>query len=1128
MSSAAPISSSLDNVPPSFIPSTTTYSSNESSATALIVPSQSIVSHRSQRTPNFDQNNSKVGQRGNSKVGTNTKNKKRYKNKRNVNSDGSVNLDARPSRCPAVGIQGSGKEGSELGLDETNGSSTNSKSKTVNKRKSNRRKKTKKGSQSQAENDDENQESKNDVKQFSDKQKGVHSIKSINNLTNQPEMDNFKKDNNVETKQSENVQKKKKTNKNNRKKNKNKRYPWKKYIPSGSVDPISLDPLHSLTYPPFALTINKPYIPVEWPQVLEHENSDNGSNANDSKGNRRGRENKSSIEDNQDYTRVQQLKEKEKKWGLLLPTTNESSISEERELISDAIEATATFSNPSSTSNPRHYHLFDGRVLAFYLLSELQFIDPLNRRDLTRDELLHLDNYLSKHKLHPNEGIEKNEKRGRGRNKSNIPVSSLTKRYSVAAAYDEKGVNLSTAGTAGQTQRGRMEIMQQEARALLNSIFSGEYTSRYGNSSNGQSNNGNNTPRDQLELQGSRDLYGDNIFPNEFARLYASHQNATSQNNIGDDNGHYLHYDHIQQNQQQQPHDYSETHDNGIYYHDGGGMLIIDDDVNPGLRSMTSLTINHDSYDTIRNSVIPPGDSQQYNHSARRQIDNFPTLLSTINTSRSSTGAFTDSSGKDHKESSSTIKPTVSRKGISSTLNKIGKMVKKTDPKKVARQKKAYEESIRRAALANQTFEHGLDPSSQYSSHSVATSGFARIDTAEKTPSQSQLERNINLASALGVIPTTLRQSVLATSNTSSIMHNYSGWARPTSRHELLDEFGNELSETQYPETLILQARNDVQFGEIIKLERKWLTFLQDDTAASCPLKRMAKPMRAFVHEYSDYWKLHTESFDEEPRRYIHCVKLRDTATPRPLLSQVLKSWKGPGSYGSITSKRNDDIVDESDATKSGIASNKKISSSCDKTDSDSASISHTQQTAGQSTMSTPREFPQKEDRVPLKLVPRTSANISIVDEATGIVPPPGAMFDIGHSDCKLGQKVEEQHSCPLGISGNKALMMTCEATPRFAPLLEERERPKLTLNPRTKPLELPPYLPHRVKVDSLIKAEAKAEEDLRKKRLEDEKYKNILESAFASEDEDDESHGSESLWQTREAEYDDNDDYED
>jgi len=47
------------------------------------------------------------------------------------------------------------------------------------------------------------------------------------------------------------------------------------------------------------------------------------------------------------------------------------------------------------------------------------------------------------------------------------------------------------------------------------------------------------------------------------------------------------------------------------------------------------------------------------------------------------------------------------------------------------------------------------------------------------------------------------------------------------------------------------------------------------------------------IHHYSDLWRIHTESFDPEPRRYINCVKMRDTKVPKLLLSEATRAWDG-------------------------------------------------------------------------------------------------------------------------------------------------------------------------------------------------------------------------------------------
>jgi len=146
-------------------------------------------------------------------------------------------------------------------------------------------------------------------------------------------------------------------------------------------------------------------------------------------------------------------------------------------------------------------------------------------------------------------------------------------------------------------------------------------------------------------------------------------------------------------------------------------------------------------------------------------------------------------------------------------------------------------------------------------------------------PTEAQIERNKALADALGVAPVTVRRQESLNS----------GWARIT---DPLKEFGEELQATIYPDSIILQARE--RMGLVLKMEKKWKTFLEDDKASSLPLTPMDRPTRTFVHHYSDFWNLNTESYDPEPRRYIQCSKTRETMAPYPLLSSAARNWTGP------------------------------------------------------------------------------------------------------------------------------------------------------------------------------------------------------------------------------------------
>ena len=148
---------------------------------------------------------------------------------------------------------------------------------------------------------------------------------------------------------------------------------WKKSIPEESVDPISLEPLCELDYPPFAIVADgPPYTPVfpgDWPPADPADETSEGE----------GRE----------------LAILRAQWGeQAVPKFQSEDSGDDKPLAG------------------RRFNLFDGQILAFYLVSTLQFIDPYNRRDLTRDELRALDAYLSRHGL---------------------------KRAGVVEAYDQKG-----------------------------------------------------------------------------------------------------------------------------------------------------------------------------------------------------------------------------------------------------------------------------------------------------------------------------------------------------------------------------------------------------------------------------------------------------------------------------------------------------------------------------------------------------------------------------------------------------------------------------------------------------------------------------------------------------------------
>ena len=536
---------------------------------------------------------------------------------------------------------------------------------------------------------------------------------------------------------------KKKRNRNKKKKLQS----WKKYIPKDAADPISLDPLVELDYPPFAVVVDEPYVPVypgQWPVVPSSNRQSPGQNGNPE-------------EDRQ----VAILK---RQWGEeMVPPIK----SDEGGSSSDNIE-------------DRNFNLFDGQVLAFYLVSTLQFIDPFNRRDLTRPELCALDAYLESHNLG---------------------------RANVVEAFDEKGVSLSTAGAAAQTSAGRAEILRQQATGILAGLYDRSRPSR--------SNHSRDRQREPV---------------NQFRQMYAAQEEG-------------------ERNARRRRNDQVTEHfpsDQGVYDGDGGGggLLVIDDDINPGLRSGVPTQRQQNTLSTQYSATHI---ASTWGQAAQARRTNFPSLPSASGPQLS-------------------IQPAPKKSTASKSLSRIGKLVQETDPKQVERQKKAREEAQRRAHLAKQNF---FSPDSNGRTTTEADNGLPTVPSPAAPPSDALLARNRNLADALGV----KKQSA------------FSGWARPVGTVD-------ELNSANYPDALLREAKE--RMAELLKLEKQWKAFLADDRSPSLSLKSMDKPLRKFVHEYSDFWRLHTESFDPEGRRYIYCKKLVDTSAPYPLLSEAARRWTAP------------------------------------------------------------------------------------------------------------------------------------------------------------------------------------------------------------------------------------------
>lgn len=358
---------------------------------------------------------------------------------------------------------------------------------------------------------------------------------------------------------------------------------------------------------------------------------------------------------------------------------------------------------------------------------------------------------------------------------------------------------LSTAGVAGQTAEGRAQIMQQEANAIRNTFFQSS-AGNEGASNQTSSARQQSRSRRQGHNSNGRSEPVDGI-TNELQRMYQN------QNNNREDN---------------RPHTdrENEPNDLGIYGgEDGGGFLMIDDDINPGLRSGVPSSHPGSSYSARH---IAERHSQQ----AQAQEESFPTLSAVTPTTTGSSAT-----------TSITQNPTSAPS--SKSLKKITKVVKKTNPAELARQKKAREEALRKAELSRLSF---FDPTASRPSDAHNGLLTAPIPVEKLPPTEAVLERNRNFANALGVVPAQMRNAPVLT-----------GWARPTTVEIQLDEFGNDINSTQYPDSLLAKAKE--RMTELLKLERTWKKFLADDKEASCSLKPMDRASRVFVHEYSDFWR---------------------------------------------------------------------------------------------------------------------------------------------------------------------------------------------------------------------------------------------------------------------------------
>jgi len=538
--------------------------------------------------------------------------------------------------------------------------------------------------------------------------------------------------------------------------------PWRKHIPEHTVDPISLELLTEISYPPFALVVDKPYTPMypeTWPP------SDN-----------------SSVDDNED----RELAILKQQWGEGV-----------------AVKSEEKDDNILSLSG-RNFNLFDGRILAFYLVSTQQYIDPYNRRDLTRGELEALDDYLAFY---------------------NLPFAG------VCLAYDNR-VTISTAGSRAQSAAGRAaaraEILRQNAHSILSEMFTIRKTIA-----------GAST---RIKKGRSRDLTAG---PEKMKMIDQEAMTSLRPTEVlRDDTGGEFH-----DRETLESHLRVESPDEtGVYGREGGGVLLIDDDINPGLRGKLQ----------VENQA-----AQQFPSLTTLQGDCFNTMA--------------------HKWSSQ------------NSLSRVCESGEVTDPKLSRQQREAKEAERQRQAEEDQTLGRNavesisiefiwnnkktvILPSSQNHRGDVAK----LKEKEKKAPLTDYSKLNVLKPMTSEIENTSIPPSV----------EDGSGWSRPVSGMV-------NANPAKYVASLIARATTHV--AELIKLEEKLINFLADDGKPTLSLKPMASnSLHVLVQDYCQYWNLRTEGFDAAPNITksrvfqecyigIGCNKLENTCAPHPLLSEVAK-----------------------------------------------------------------------------------------------------------------------------------------------------------------------------------------------------------------------------------------------
>lgn len=152
--------------------------------------------------------------------------------------------------------------------------------------------------------------------------------------------------------------------------------------------------------------------------------------------NKKKKEKGNNTSNKESFGQQQKRLYKEKQSGITSPLSDNKSNSE---------------NITSKKLNNSPINLFNGIALAYYMISQFQFIDPFNQRNVTRNELIHLDKYLNKYSS----------------------SRSIDNKLNVVEAYDINYVILSTVSYIDKKiAEDKAIILQQDATKLLNELLS--------------------------------------------------------------------------------------------------------------------------------------------------------------------------------------------------------------------------------------------------------------------------------------------------------------------------------------------------------------------------------------------------------------------------------------------------------------------------------------------------------------------------------------------------------------------------------------------------------------------------------------------------------------------------------